>query len=52
MDDHAALTYLMLGLRDLLEELPFCLLANMNCSLNPLKGGYIEDYIGDYYRGY
>ena len=21
-------------------------------SLNSLKGGYIEDYIGDYYRGY
>ena len=21
-------------------------------SLNSLKGGYIRDYIGDYYRGY
>ena len=24
----------------------------MSYSLNSLKGGYIEDYIGDYYRGY
>ena len=52
MDDHVALTYLMLGLRDLPEERSFCLLANMNYSLNSFKGGYIGDYIGDYYRGY
>ena len=24
----------------------------MSCSLNSLKGGYIGEYIGDYYRGY
>ena len=27
-------------------------LGYMSHSLNSLKGGYIEDYIGDYYRGY
>ena len=26
--------------------------SHMNCSLNSLKGGYIGDYIWDYYRGY
>ena len=25
---------------------------HMSCSLNSLKGGYIGDYIEDYYRGY
>ena len=25
---------------------------HVSYSLNRLKGGYIEDYIGDYYRGY
>ena len=25
---------------------------SMSYSLNSLKGGYIRDYIGDYYRGY
>ena len=25
--------------------------AHMSHSLNSLKGGYIRDYIGDYYRG-
>ena len=24
----------------------------LSFSLNSLKGGYIRDYIGDYYRGY
>ena len=24
----------------------------MSHNLNSLKGGYIRDYIGDYYRGY
>ena len=28
---------------------PYC---NMSYSLNSLKGGYIGDYLGDYYRGY
>ena len=27
-------------------------LYDMSHSLNSLKGGYIRDYIGDYYRGY
>ena len=27
-------------------------LRRMNYSLNSLKGGYIGDNIGDYYRGY
>ena len=26
--------------------------THMSYSLNSLKGGYIRDYIGDYYRGY
>ena len=26
--------------------------GHMSCSLNSLKGGYIEAYIGDYCRGY
>ena len=26
--------------------------SHMSCSLNSLKGGYIGDYIGNYYRGY
>ena len=28
------------------------LLSHMSYSLNSLKGAYIRDYIGDYYRGY
>ena len=28
------------------------LLINISYSLNSLKGGYIEDYTGEYYRGY
>ena len=27
-------------------------LRNMSYGLNSLKGGYIGEYIGDYYRGY
>ena len=26
--------------------------SHMSYSLNSLKGGYMGDYIGDYYRGY
>ena len=26
--------------------------ADMSYSLNSLKGGYIGDFLGDYYRGY
>ena len=26
--------------------------GHMSCSLNSLKGGYIGDYLWDYYRGY
>ena len=26
--------------------------CNMSYNLNSLKGGYIRDYIGDYYGGY
>ena len=26
--------------------------AHLSHSLNSLKGGYIGDYIGNYYRGY
>ena len=25
---------------------------HMNCSLNSLKGAYVGDYCGDFYRGY
>ena len=25
---------------------------SLSCSLTSLKGGYIGDYIGEYYRGY
>ena len=25
-------------------------ISDMSCNLNSLKGGYIRDYIGDYYR--
>ena len=28
------------------------LAVRMSCSLNSLKGGYMGDYIGDYYRVY
>ena len=27
-------------------------IKHMSHSLNSFKGGYIENYIGDYYRGY
>ena len=32
--------------------LGFRVLGYMSCSLNSLKGDYIRDHIGDYYRGY
>ena len=32
--------------------LSFYPLAKVSYSLNSLKGGYMGDYIGDYYRGY
>ena len=34
------------------KRLRNALLLNMSHSLNSLKGGYIGDYIGNYYRGY